>query len=89
MVAVFIAVHKRVRSQVEFVQCGQEGRVVLQMRTFALFGSKPSFFFRNLWRVRTDKGEEFLQTRRRGQFCGNLCGRPLWTAPYIKTAVFF
>jgi len=53
-----------------------------------MFGSKRLRIFRNLWCVRTDKGEGGVEPARIffgevGQFFTILCGRLLWMAPKI------
>jgi len=63
--------------------CGQGGGG-LPKRISAFFGAKNNF--RNLWCVRTDKGEGLSQcghlwTRGRGKFFAILCGGLLWMAP--------
>jgi len=65
-------------------------RMALQMRTSALFGAKTFGIFRNLWCVRTDKGEltqcgNFADKKGRGVGAKsnfrNFVRTTLWTAP--------
>jgi len=67
-----------------FVQCGQES---LQMRTSALFEEKNLEIF-EIYEVsaRTRGLSQFGHFANKGgrdQFFAILCGRPLWTAPYL------
>jgi len=70
--------------------CGQgERKEVLQMRTSAIFGAKNFGFFKIYDVVRTDKRRGGLSQlghiadSGREKFFAILCGRLLWTAPYI------
>jgi len=75
-----------------FVQCAHfanKGEGVLQKRTSAHFGAKASYF-RNLWGVRTDKGEgvepvpTFFEQGERSHFFAILCGCPLSAKRFIR-----
>jgi len=68
-------IHKRRSQSGGFVQYGQRGGGVLQMRTSALFGAKNIGFF-EIYGVsaRNFAGVKPVRT---------FCGCPLWTAPYV------
>jgi len=92
-----MVVHKNVRSQRGFVQCGHfSDKGFLQMRTSALLNAKNFGFFEIYGVSAQTRGSGLSQcghfAGKEGQFFAMLCGRLLWTAltTYIlKMCVMF